>query len=202
VGDDRLMVSEGAGKALFNLLSNSGTLRGRTLDQVHARLIEVVNRLWEGGKVSSFIDSNGGGWFINISRGFGDVMLYAVVRSVDGNRGVVDVIDEAELDVMKKAPTNPQEDGSSESVMVETFSPKAPQRVPEPQGASPESPVLLRWISERGDGMNKRPKYDEEELKYVSVSERVQALLRDGIDPRDIEIWTHRKKPQVKVELV
>jgi len=202
VDDDRLMVSEGAGKALFNLLSNGGALRGRTIDQVHTRLIEVTNRLWESGKTSSFVDNKGGGWLIDISRGFNDMMLYAIVRSIDGTRGVVDVIDEGELEGMKRAPAEPQEDDSAEAAMVETFAPKAPQRAPEPPGASPESPVLLRWISERGDGMNKGPKYSEEELKYGAVGERVQALLRDGIDPRDIEIWTQRKKPQVSVVLV
>jgi hypothetical protein len=199
VGDDRLMVSEGAGKALFNLLSNSGTLRGRTLDQIHERLIEVVNRLWEGGKTTSFVDNQGGGWMIDISRGFGDVMLYAIVRSTGGTRGVVDVIDEGELEAMKNAPNEPLKEPQAE-VTARTKERRPPFQPPvEPQ---PESPALLRWISERGDGMNKGPKYDEEELKYSEVGDRVQALLRDGVDPRDIEIWTARKKPQVRVELV
>lgn len=200
VGEDRLMVSESAGKALFELLSQSGTLRNRTLDQVHTRLIEVVNQLWESGKVTS-VDAKNGLWVIDISRGFGDIMLYAIVRNVSGGRAVVDVIDEGELEGMKsgKAPGEPQERPVAEA--PQRTSEKRPPFQP-PVEPPANGPALLRWISERGDGANKAPKYDEEELKYGEVGDRVQALLRDGIDPRDIEIWTQRKKPQVRVELV
>lgn len=202
MGEDRLMVSEGAGKALFNLLSNSGTLRGRTLDQIHERLIEVVNRLWEGGKTTSFVDNRGGGWMIDISRGFGDIMLYAIVRSADGTRGVVDVIDEGELEAMKKAPGEPQEPKEAEAT-ARTQERRPPFQPPtEPP---PESPVLLRWMThyiEATEDKDVMPVWEEERLTYREVSEKVQELLARGVKPEDVEIWTAMKKPQVSVVLV
>ena len=207
MGDDRLMVSEGAGKALFNILSNSGSLRGRTLEKVHERLIEVSNRLWEGGKASSFVDNKGGGWVIDISRGFNDMMLYAIVRSKNGTRGVVSVIDEAELESMKAGP----KDGAE--TPPEAPEPKATTRTPErrppfqpPTEPAPESPVLLRWMThlkeKATEDKDVRPVWDEERLTYREVSEKVQELLAKGVKPEDVEIWTAMKKPQISVVLV
>ena len=206
MGEDRLMVSEDAGKALFNILSNSGSLRGRTLEKVHERLIEVSNRLWEGGKVSSFVDNQGGGWVIDISRGFSDMMLYAIVRSVDGQRAVVDVIDEGELEDVKKGPKKasepPQEGVESEAA------PRTPERRPSfqaPAEPPPESPALLRWVDRGPEAQEFKdgpPSWEALDLPYKEVRDKVQELISEGIDPGDIEIWTRRKKPQVKVELV
>lgn len=203
MGEDRLLISEAASKALFNLLSNSGSLRGRTLDQIHERLIEVVNRLWEGGKVSSFVDNKGGGWLIDISRGFNDMMLYAVARSVDGNRAVIDVIDEAELDAMKKGPGEPQEPAAEpEKKWADGGKAKLPnvvQHVDPP----PESPALLRYLDRGPDSMeNVQAHWEVIELEYSKVGAKVQELMSEGVSPGDIEIWTQRKVPQVKVELV
>lgn len=202
MGEDRLLISEAASKALFNLLSNSGSLRGRTLDQVHERLLKVVNRLWEGGKVSTFTDDHGGGWLINISHGFGDVMLYAIARSVDGNRAVVNVIDEAELTAMKDggSPPEPQADAPT---------PQAPEPKPVqthgPAEPPPESPALLRWVDRGPEAQEFKdgpPSWEALDLPYKEVRDKVQELISEGIDPGDIEIWTRRKKPQVSVVLV
>lgn len=208
MGEDRLMVSEGAGKALFNILSNSGSLRGRTLEKVHERLIEVSNRLWEGGKASSFVDNQGGGWVIDISRGFNDMMLYAIVRSKNGTRGVVSVIDEAELESMKAGPKEGAEappDASEPEATTRTQERRPPFQAPTEPPA--ESPALLRWI-DRGTASCDPEKtktgeaWEALDLPYKDVRGKVQELISEGIDPGDIEIWTRRKKPQVKVELV
>jgi hypothetical protein len=209
VGEDRLLISEAASKALFNLLSNGGSLRSRTIDQVHERLIEVDNRLWEGGKVSSFVDNQGGGWLIDISRGFNDMMLYAVVRSVDGSRAVVNVIDEAELAAMKDGGSPPEPTAEEPEPVSRGATKRPPFQAPtEPP---PESPALLRWVDrgpEPGDperGMGKAgngESWEALDLPYKDVRSKVQELISEGIDPADIEIWTQRKKPQVSVVLV
>jgi len=200
VGEDRLRISEFASNNLYNLLNSAGNLRNRTASQIHERLIEVVNRLWEGGKVQSFTDNRGGGWIIDISRGFGDVMLYAIVRNINGNRAVVDVIDENDLETMKSGPA-PKEKGWAEGGELKSPLPSLPLQT-EP---NPESPVLLRWVSSveipPGETDN-HPVWSEERLIYGHVSDKVQWLLAKGIKSEDIEIWTELKKPKVSVVLV
>lgn len=192
MGEDRLLISESASKNLYNLLSSAGGLRNRTVDQIHERLIEVVNRLWEGGKVQSFTDNRGGGWMIDISRGFGDVMLYAIARSMDGNRAVVDVIDENDLEAMR-----------SGSILNKESKPPPIQQQTEPL---PGSPALLRWVSKQAEEVDgnetEGPIWSEERLVYSQVSDKVQWLLAKGVKPGDVEIWTELKKPKVSVVLV
>lgn len=203
MSEERLYVAESASKALFNILAESGGLPGKTLDQLHERLLSTSNKLWEGGKVSTFNDGQGSGWLIDISRGFQDIMLYGVVRSVDGGRAVVDVIDEGELENMKKG-----KEGAPEAKAEEPSEPRSrgvskviPRRPPKD-----DAPALLRWrthyIQADPETQDVNPVWEEERLVYREVGAKVQELLTRGIKAEDIEIWTERKKPQVNVVLV
>jgi len=185
--EDRLLISEGASKALFNLLSNGGVLRGRTIDQVHERLILVVNQLWDGGKAASFVDDRGGGWMIDISKGFSDMMLYAIVRDTNDHRAVVDVIDEGEVtEVPSKTSKTPS--------------------IPPPPPPQPiqkrTTEVLVRWVKTTARDQGVDSGWEEKRLLYHEVESEVQRLLAKGSKAEEIEIWTEVKRPRVSVTLV
>lgn len=228
--EEKLSIDDAASKSLQALLDGSGQLRGRSVGLLHSRLLDVSNKLWGNGeKVSVFVDPKGGGWMIDISRGFNDVMLYAVIRSVNGKRTIVDVIDESDLKELREGTSNdPQFNVSDDPPEVIASAPtqagvnsqmmkvvkdlrekvedleKENRELKDSIGSirkiDPDEEVLIRYRKqERG---KEEPVMLATDVMHRDMVATIQDLIAKGVDPEDIEIWTKKKKPQVNVILV
>lgn len=209
-----MSIKEGVPKKLSLLLDSGGVCQGWSLENLHVRLDKVVNQTWESGKVLSFIDDQGGGWHVDISSGFGGLMLYAVVRSMNGKRTVVDVIDESDLESLKPAlPTNEPPiatENSPEVTMlkeikdlrykileIEKINKELLGEIERSKGLRPADMSLLLWETTATKGIDS--KSFSEKIENSQVLRKIQNLMVDGVSV--IEVWTRMKKPKLSVEL-
>jgi len=67
---------------------------------------------------------------------------------------------------------------------------------------APDSPVLLRWHQpEPSEGVNLSRKLKEKLIKKSEVSDEIQELIEIGAKAEDIEVWSRKRQPKVKIEL-
>lgn len=204
--EGRLPVTMGAVQALKELLVNTGgPLRDRSVEQLREVLLEAANRSWgsrEGGEGTIFLDNQGGGYLLDLSHRFGDVMVYALVREVNGQMGVLDVVDEAEVEELKKDLSdskNRASRGVDEEHRRNLFPRRPPEALRRPQ-VEYSGPYLVRWQVQKDQ--ESPPVWNQEKVHADAVAEKVQELVAGGVSAKDIEIWTTMKRPQVNVVLV
>jgi hypothetical protein len=63
--------------------------------------------------------------------------------------------------------------------------------------SKPEDDALLRFDERTGDS----EQWTERFIKVASIEDEIQALLAKGVKAENIEVWTRRQRPRVKVEL-
>lgn len=176
---------------------------------VKTKVHRGVSQFWATPKAKRFNDQLGGGWLIDLSEQFNDEMLYAVVRSgPGGTRAVVKVVeaDDVENFTRKGAPL-PHFDGAEEAAEMEAAQARpakgaAPSRAPAqpaaPAALDPNAPALVMMIPEGADPAD--PKAVEfTRTTNAGAVEVVSQLLRRGVPPESIEIWTGCRKPKVKI---
>jgi hypothetical protein len=199
---DVIEISDEAVKDLVELIAAQGRLAeyggsGPPEVRFKARLQKIVEKEFESGKTIRF-SNRGGGWAVDISRYFDDQMLYLIVNTTAGKRVGVSVIDEGELEGWVKPSSTP--------VPQEQAPIPIAHRDPPVRPVSSDEPALIRVKVEaqEADGLGASVvvnKVDERVVPFGQVAAEVQAMLAQGIKPDDIEIWTRRQKPRVKVEL-
>lgn len=195
--EERLPVSMGAVRALKELLvSSGGPHKEDSEERLREILLEGVNRIWSSSERSDsdmFMDNRGGGYLIDLSPWLRGVMVHAVVRDVNGQVGVVDVVDDADVEELRKSGAVPSE--TTEEHRRNLF----PRRPFQPVVYS--GPYLVRWQMKK-DEESPSSSWEQEKVSPDNVAEKVQALAAKGVVAQDIEIWTTMKRPQVNVVLV
>jgi hypothetical protein len=200
---------------LYSHLEQQGRLKGRTPPAVQKRLLATVSANSKG-KNLKFEDAKGGGIVVGIASGFDDEALYAVLRKKGDQFVVTEVIDEDVAIGMVKGMSNaanpegltPEQvaagaDPSTPFLQQEVVRLQEELRAAQAQTTKltpkPDDPALVRHRVKTDDS-------DAEEwfpasMKVSEVSAAVQGLLAQGIKPEDIEVWTGRRQPKVRVEL-
>lgn len=200
-------------------LVEQGRGNGQTARTIAAKVQGIIENRWGTSKVPRFEDGEGGGWLVDVSLAFEDEAMYAVVRSKEGQRTVTKIIeeedaiklarpgkaptgsgDQAHLDEMPSMaevgldPENPSGPslGQQNSILTEQL--REAVEVVEKLTPKADSPALVR-MKEGED------KWQTFSVMYNTVGALVQELLSKGTNPDDIEVWTSRRKPKVKVEL-
>jgi len=193
--EERLLVAESAARELLKMLrdtSASITVSKVSADQLRTKLFDVCGGLWAKGRASLYGEGDGRFWVIDISQAFSNISLYAIARKVphsDGNFAVMNVVDEDGLEELVKGN---HFDGSEENVQLR-------ERVARRPAKTSDGPVLLRWRLRSDESPSA---WEEKTITKATVAAEVQALLAKGVNVDQVEIWTERKKPQVRVELV
>jgi len=200
---------------LYSHLEQQGRLKGRDPEAIQRRLLTTVSSN-SRGKNLKFDDVQGGGIVVGIASGFEDEALYAVVRKKGNQFVVTEVIDEDVAIGMVKGVSNAANpEGLTPAQVAVGADPSEPflqqevLRLQEELRAAtakiatltpkPEDQALVRHRVKTDDS-------DTEEwfpalMKGSEVSAAVQGLLAQGIKPEDIEVWTRRQQPKVRVEL-
>lgn len=198
--DPTIVVLEPAALGLVDHLSKKGLPihPGDVKSKIHRGIAQH----WGTANTKRFQDANGGGWVLDLSDYFNDEMLYAVIRSgPGGNRCVVAIVEGDEVEALQKGKSLPGlEDGTDipEPAIPAHVPGQAPARArppaPAPAREEPSAPVLVLVMT---DGLD----LPENIIRTTAGSARdeVGALLRSGIKPESIEIWSGVRKPKVQI---
>ena len=170
-------------------------------NDVRVRINRGVSRYWGTPHSKRFSDPNGGGWLIDLSEQFNDEMLYAVVRSgPGGTRSVVAVVEADDIeDLQRTGKPLPGLGGEEEelSVDVHVTPPVRSSMRPGPLTQSlaklPEDPKQPMLVVVDAEG------HPPARLTQAEVRDYVALLLKDGIEPDQIEIWSSVRKPKVQI---
>lgn len=147
---------------------------------------------WGTASARSFSDRDGPGWLLDLSGSFGGCEIYALVRSVGpGQRSIVKALSADDADRIVGGNQGVREIAEAEPVGAnESQAEREPERRSSP-AIDPGAPSLVVWP---GEPAGKR-------MPGNAVSTFVQGLLREGVDPEAIEVWTNMKRPKISVIL-
>jgi hypothetical protein len=194
---------------LYSHLEQQGRLKGRTPPAIQKRLLATVSANAKG-QSPKFEDAKGGGIVVGIASGFDDEALYAVLRKKGDQFVVTEVIDEdVAIGMVKGASNAANPEGVTPAQVAAGADPSEPtaqQHLMRLQGElqaaqeqvakltpKPEDQALVRV--KKGDEWEGKP------IPFGGVGELVQSYLSEGVAPEDIEVWTRRQQPKVRVEL-
>ena len=209
-----VIVGEPVAAKLANHLHQQGRLRGG-VRMVIDSLNKAVDRKW-GVAADSFKDSAGPGWIIDVSDYFDNELLYAIVRSENGIRSVVAVVDEDEIGEFKKTGkwVSPEAAAGGLSEVVEMLGDQSIPDVPDapaprsfpklvPSDPQPDDPRLIVWWEGLPDKQDDTGRVGTEPPKSVHTTygdaQRVvmKLLMRDC----KVEVWSGVKHPELKVDI-
>ena len=207
---DDIVINEGVSQKLAAHLQEQGRFGNLTASNIGDSLNRIVNRWWGTAKIPQFRDSSGVGWLIDLSEAFDNEMLYAVVRSTNGQRCVVDVVEETEAAKMgvggseqpTESPKRPDEDHPHDDPgtpfpehIIQRLEMELKAAHSEIEELKPKSVdiALLRW----GDPENGK----ERQIKVGAISGEIRGLIDEGVKPEFIEVWTRCQRPKIRVEL-
>jgi hypothetical protein len=202
-GDPNIVVTESAVVKLAEHLQAVGRMRG-SIGDVRRTLNHAVIKSWT--KAQSYRDEKGPVWVIDVSESFDDQMLYAVVRpSLGGNRSVQAVVevDEVESFVQTRQWQTPEAMGEFGEEMASVEPNRSLSKpVNTASTEAPTDPCLVVWwqvadLSDRdkGDFSNEQ----SVRCERAEVPSQISRLLQEGVEEKNIEIWTKVSKPKVQI---
>ena len=221
MADEGVIVEQDAAVGLGQYLAEIGRLHSKDLTEIGAAIQSGVNAAWGTAKVPQFRDEKGIGWVVDLSNRFSGEVLYGIVRSKGGERRVTEVIPE---DVFrerfarrdgKPSPRPPfQPEAAQAQSVVENLTQELTllrrqkeelekkverlgAQVHSAQNESPDGPALVRW----NDVTDTVTCHDEERITVGQVGEKIKELINSGVKAEDIEVWSRRRTPRVRVEL-
>lgn len=208
--DSGVVVQDPVVAQLAKHLQEQGRLQGITIPDLRSRLNRVISRKWGSTGVMTFTDQSGAGWFVDISEAVDDEMLYIVVRAYNGARHAVDVVESDQVEEFYKSGSlktsgskQDQQQNVEQPVTSEVVPDKKTSPEPKPY-ESPNDPVLIvYWYEAYRD---KRQDGDYSEDKYLrgiraEIPGMIQSLIQQGIEQKDIEVWTSCRRPKLEISL-
>lgn len=209
-GEEEVIVNPGAAIAATQHLTEQGRGQGRSAGTIAAQVGSVIQKQWGTSKVPRFEDANGGGWLVDVSSTFNDEAMYAIVRSKGGKRMVTHIVEEEEAFKIARSsrPPDPEtSDDPDSAALQQALIEMRSQR----DAARTELDTLRAQITKlqpkSGDKallMFKDGSEDKKKEALVpigTIGSEVEQLLAQGVKPENIEVWTRRQTPKVKIEL-
>lgn len=185
-------VTESAAIALLNILQSTNSApesSSQSIAVLKTSLQRVVDKEWGTG---GCVRLNTGRWAIDISKYADNRALYLIVESTGGKREAVDVIDEGDL---HDSPPQAKEALKAKETIAENDVPVVQRETPMSDPRSEEKVLIRRIHHPDGEVVDSRL------VQFGQVPNEIRAMLAAGANAEDIEIWTHMKKPRVKIEL-
>lgn len=213
VPEDRMsdvVISQPAAMKLATHLTEQGRLQGG-VSVVNHKLSRAIAQKW-GTAARQFTDHAGVGWLIDLSEYFDDEMLYAVVRSHEGSRTLVAVVDADELEGFAKTQTwkTPEAGLGADQVPGGETVPtgedpsahtNSSARAPALK-AQPDDPrLIVWWEGPAPKDSETRSKGEAPQAMHTTYAEAqgiVMGLLMKGCK---VEVWSGVKHPQLKVDI-
>lgn len=216
---EEIVVPQEVGAKLFDHLQEQGRVTAFTSQRdAHLKLTQIVTRMWGTPDVRRFEDVLGGGWLFDISKAVNGEALHALARTILGQRTVMAVVDEVEVDKFLETNEWESEDANRTDpwdidddvlkVVAEMEGKAAPaaKKAPSPAKAAPElspeakdDPMLIVITSAGSEEVKAVLRYTREEVPGA-----IKTLLKLGHDgehltEEQLEIWGKMSKPKVEV---